>query len=213
MAHGGVLITLEGGEGSGKTTQCALLAEALRRRGRSVAVTREPGGTPAGERLRALLLDPSVEPWEPVAEVLLFAASRAETVAKVIRPALQTGTVVLCDRFADSSLAYQGYGLGVDLGFIRMVNDAVTGGLVPDLTLLLDLPPEEGQARKRGRGAADRIEARGPAYHHAVRSGYLRLAAEEPGRFRVVDAARSVSEVHEEVLAAVEDLLAGRVPS
>ena len=207
---GGVLITLEGGEGSGKSTQCALLQAWLREQGLGVTVAREPGGTPAADRLRAVLLDRLLEPLEPVAEVLLFAASRAQTVAQVIRPALAAGQVVVCDRFVDSSLAYQGFGLGVDPAFILDVNARVTGGVLPALTLLLDLPPEEGRARKGAGGDPDRIESRGIAYHQSVRAGYLALAAADPGRFCVLDAQRHVDAVQEQVRYHVRATLAAR---
>jgi dTMP kinase len=206
----GLLITVEGGEGSGKTTQCALLAEWLQAQGLLVTRTREPGGTPAADRLREILLDPQLERLDGVAEVLLFAASRAQVVEHVIRPALRAGRVVLCDRFVDSSIAYQGYGLGVDLGLIRYINEQVTRGLVPVLTLLLDLPPEEGRARRGGRPKSDRIEARGQAYHETVRAGYLALAAADPERIRVVDARGDVASVRERVLSEVREVLVRR---
>ena len=211
---GGVLITLEGGEGSGKSTQCTLLQAWLREQGLGVTMAREPGGTPAADRLRALLLDRLLEPLEPAAEVLLFAASRAQTVTHVIRPALAAGEVVVCDRFVDSSLAYQGFGLGVDPAFILDVNARVTGGLHPALTLLLDLPPEEGRARKGAGGAPDRIESRGLAYHRSVRAGYLALAAADPQRFCVLDAQPDVDTVQERVRSQVRAALAasGRFP-
>lgn len=195
----GTLLSLEGGEGTGKTTQCALLVAWLNSLGIATASTREPGGTPAAERIRSLLLDPGLEPLEPAAEVLLFAASRAQAVAQIVSPALAAGCVVVCDRFVDSSMAYQGYGLGVSTDFILEVNDRVTGALRPDLTLLFDLPPAAGRARKATTAHGDRIEARADAYHRAVRAGYLALARQEPARFRVVDAAPDVATVQQTV--------------
>ncbi len=204
-----MLITFEGGDGCGKTTQIGLLAASLRERGIPVTVTREPGGTPLGERLRRLLLEPdgAVDPW---AEALLFAASRAQLVAQVIRPALADGQVVLCDRFGDSTLAYQGYGLGLDLDLLRSLNRMAAGGLVPDLTILLDLPPAEAGARRGGGPGGDRIAARDAAFHERVRQGYLDLARAEPERVAVFDARRPVEEVAADVLAAAMALLEAR---
>lgn len=202
----GCLISFEGGEAAGKTTQMGLLASWLRDAGLAVTTLREPGGTPTAERLRAIVLDPALEPLLAETEVLLFAAARGQAVGQAVRPALARGEVVLCDRYLDSSLAYQGYGLGVDLGFIRLVNDRVTGGLCPDLTLLLDVPPEAAQGRRPP--SADRIERRPATFHAAVRRGYLALAAAEPERFRLLDGARATAEVHGDVLAAALTVLA-----
>lgn len=211
-AAAGCLISLEGGEGSGKTTQCRLLLSWLTESGLSVTAVREPGGTPVGERLRALLLDPALPELRPEAEVLLFAAARAQAVAEVIRPALDRGDVVICDRFVDSSLAYQGFGLGVDMEFIRSVNAAISGGLSPRLTVLLDVPVALGVARRAGRGRRDRVERRGAAFHAAVRAGYLRLAAEEPQRFAVVDGTGAIETVHAEVRSCVGRVLRPGTP-
>ena len=218
MGDPGRLIAFEGVEGSGKSTQLELLRAALEsregpgdRRGgppvspsREVVVTREPGGTPAGERIRALLLDPEVElhPW---AEALLFAAARAELVEAVIRPALERGAVVLCDRYLDSSLAYQGGARGLGRGPVEQVNRFATGGLLPDLVVLLDLDPAAGLAR-RARDP-DRIEAQDLAFHRRVRDAFRDLAAAEPKRFAVVDAAAPVAEVADRVRAAVLGVL------
>jgi dTMP kinase len=203
----GCLVTLEGGEGSGKTTQGRLLAEWLRGLGVAVTVTREPGGTEVGERLRALLLDPNLGAVRPEAEMLLFAAARAQAVTEVIAPALARGDVVICDRFVDSSLAYQGYGLGVDLGFIRSVNERIAAGIVPDLTLLFDVPRPVGAARGGPGRQPDRIEQRPETFHEAVRRGYLDLARQEPQRFCVIDAARPPHDVQEDARRAVAALL------
>jgi dTMP kinase len=211
MGDPGRLIAFEGVEGSGKSTQLELLRQALEGRGgppvgrsREVVVTREPGGTPAGERIRAVLLDPEVE-LHPRAEALLFAAARAELVEAVIRPALERGAVVLCDRYLDSSLAYQGGARGLGQGPVTEVNRFATGGLLPDLVVLLDLDPASG-LRRRG-GELDRIEAQDLAFHRRVRQAFCDLAAADPGRFAVIDAAAPVPEVAARVRAAVLPLL------
>jgi dTMP kinase len=218
MGDPGRLIAFEGVEGSGKSTQLELLRQALeglggpgdRRSGlpvgrpREVVVTREPGGTAAGERVRALLLDPEVE-LDPRAEALLFAAARAELVAEVIRPALERGAVVLSDRYLDSSLAYQGGARGLGRGPVEEVNRFATGGLLPDLVVLLDLDPADGLAR-RARDP-DRIEAQDIDFHRRVREAFRDLAAADPGRFAVIDAAAPVPEVATRVQAAVLALL------
>lgn len=204
MGDPGRLIAFEGVEGSGKSTQLELLRRLLEGRGRDVVVTREPGGTPAGERVRALLLDPAVE-LHPRAEALLFAAARAELVEAVIRPALERGAVVLCDRYLDSSLAYQGEARGLGRDPVSQVNRFATGGLLPDLVVLLDLDPAAGLVR-RARDP-DRIEAQDLGFHRRVRDAFRDLAAAEPGRFAVVDAAAPVTEVADRVQAAVFGVL------
>lgn len=203
----GVLITLEGGEGVGKTTQAALLRAWLVSGGVPVTCVREPGGTPIGERLRGMLLDPGLARLEPEAEVLLFAAARAQAVAEVIRPALVSGHVVICDRFVESSLVYQG-ALGVDEGFIRTVNDGVTKGLRPDLTILFDLERAVARARRGpADSACDRVEARAEGYHESVRQRYLGLVASAGGRMVVLRAAGLPEVVHRAVRAAVVPVL------
>lgn len=204
MGDRGRLIAFEGVEGSGKSTQLELLRQALEGRDIEVVVTREPGGTPAGERVRALLLDPGVE-LDARAEALLFAAARAELVAEVIRPALERGAVVLCDRYLDSSLAYQGDARGLGRGPVEEVNRFATGGLLPDLVVLLDLDPADGLGRRAG--ALDRIEAQDLGFHRRVRQAFCDLAAADPGRFAVVDAAAPVGKVADRVQAAVLPLL------
>lgn len=208
-ARRGVLITLEGPDGSGKSTLLPTLAAALRARGFDVVTTREPGSTPLGERIRALLLDP-----EPRidhggrADALLFAASRAQHVDEVIRPALEQGAIVLCDRYADSSLAYQGAGSGVPLDQLREVQRFATGGLVPDLTILLDLPVETGLGRKAG--AETRFEVhQDRAYHERVRAAFLAFAAAEPGRYVVIDASAPAAEVARAALTALGRVVPG----
>ena len=186
--HGlpGWFIAFEGGEGAGKSTQEALLADSLRLVGRSVVRTREPGGTPAGEAIRHVLLSPDFDGLDARAEALLFAAARGEHVAHVVRPALERGDVVICDRYLDSSVAYQGVGRDLGVDRVRDLSLWATGGLLPDLTVLLDVDPIVGLARFAGR---DRLEAESIDYHRAVRQGFLDLAAAEPERYLVVDAA------------------------
>ena len=202
----GVLIAFEGVEGAGKSTQLELLRQALVGRSREVVVTREPGGTPAGERVRALLLDPAPE-LHPRTEALLFAAARAELVERVIRPALERGAVVLCDRYLDSSLAYQGDARGLGRGPVEAVNRFATAGVLPDLVVLLDLDPADGLARRAG--GRDRIEAQDLAFHRRVGQAFRDLAAADPGRFAVVDASAPVEDVATRVQAAVLALLEG----
>jgi dTMP kinase len=206
MGDPGRLIAFEGVEGAGKSTQLELLRRGLEGRGWEVVVTREPGGTPAGERVRAVVLDPGVE-LHPRAEALLFAAARAELVEEVIRPALERGAVVLCDRYLDSSLAYQGGARGLGVGPVTEVNRFATAGVVPDLVVLLDLDPAAGLARRAG--DRDRIEAQELDFHRRVRSAFRDLAAADPARFRVVDASAPVPEVAARVQAAVLSMLEG----
>lgn len=211
----GKFITIEGPEGGGKTTQIQLLADGLRAEGRDVLVTREPGGTPLAERVRALVRDASDDPPVSRSEVLLFLAARAQLVATVIRPALARGTWVLCDRFSDSTLAYQGYGRGLDLATLNVFNAFATEDLVPDLTLLLDVPPEVSRTRLARRQAAtatsaDRIESAGEAFHARLRDGFLALARAEPNRFACIDATQSIADVHAAVVDAVRACSAGQ---
>lgn len=192
-------VTIEGPDGAGKTTQARLLAEALSARGCDVVLTREPGGGGAvAEEVRRLLLHGGA--MAPSTEMLLFFAARAEHVATLIRPALERGQTVICDRYTDSTLAYQGAGLGVDAGDIRALHRFATGGLWPDVTILLDLPPEEGLKRQEN---PNRMENRGLEFARGVRRGFLALAADEPERIRVVNALGSVEEVRVRVLAAL----------
>jgi dTMP kinase len=193
----GRFIALEGGEGCGKSTQAQRLAEHLGAR-----LTREPGGTPAGERLRDIVLDPATGDLDFRAEVLLIAAARADHVAQVIRPALDAGQDVVCDRYIASSLAYQGHGRGLPVAEVALVNDWGTGGLRPDLTVLLDVP--EAVAAERMGTALDRLEAVGDGFHQRVAEGYRTLADQDPDGWVVVDGAGTVDEVFTRVLAAVE---------
>jgi dTMP kinase len=205
----GRFITLEGGEGVGKSTQLKRLAAALRGRGLDVVETREPGGSPGAEAIRALLLEGEEERWTPDAEALLFAAARADHVARTIAPALQAGQWVLCDRFIDSSLAYQGIGAGLGLARIRSLHEAGANGFLPDRTLLLQLPSRTSAARTRARDGmhSDRIGGRGEDYHDRVAAAFAALAEEDPARLRTIDASGSVEEVTARLLAAVDDLL------
>ena len=200
--HGrGWFITFEGVEGAGKTTQLDRLRSELEARGHEVVATREPGGTPVGERIRAILLDPVAAELQPRAEALLFAAARAQLVEQVIRPALDRGAVVLCDRYLDSSLAYQGEGRGLGRDPIEQVNRWATGGLLPHLVVLLDLDPAAGLAR--GGGQHDRIGDQELEFHRAVSRGFRTLATEQPDRYLVVDAAQPADQVAGQVLAGV----------
>jgi dTMP kinase len=189
-------ITFEGVEGSGKSTQLTRLAERLAERGLPVRRTREPGGTALGERLRAILLDPARRDLDPLAEFLLFEADRRQHVRDVIRPALEAGAWVLCDRFSDSTRAYQSGGRGLDAGWIAAVDDRVREGLVPDLTLLFDVGPAVGLARARSRDAREgRFEAEELAFHERVWSAFHAIAQREPSRVAVVDAGDDVASV------------------
>ena len=196
----GRFITFEGGEGCGKSTQIVRLAAALESRGIKVLLTREPGGTRLSELIRTLLKDEAEDPPVDRAELLLFLAARAQLVRNVIAPALEAGTWVISDRFSDSTVAYQGYGRGLPVDFVRQANDFACEGLRPDLTFLLDLDPETAERRMRGREAAtntsaDRIERAGSGFHARLRRGFLELAAADAPRFSVVDASKSPDEV------------------
>ena len=203
----GRFITFEGGEGCGKSTQVELLATALEERGYEVLRVREPGGTAAGERIRGMLLSKESDGLDPMAELMLYEAARAQICAEVIRPALAAGKAVLCDRFCDSTIAYQGCGRGLDVDLIRRLNNAATGGLSPDMTLMLFIDPAEGLRRAKGvtggDGDGDRIEAAGLAFHRRVHDGFARIAMEEPDRVCAIGASGSIAEVHEAVLARV----------
>lgn len=201
-----LLITFEGPEGAGKSTQLARLAARLSGLGVPHLVTREPGGTDLGTRVRAVLLDPELS-IDPLPEFLLYSASRAQLVREVIRPALTRGEVVLCDRYADSSLAYQGAGRGLDGALLETVTQEATGGLRPDLTVLLDLDPAVGLARAAARGQPDRLERADLSFHTRVRAGFLALAVREPGRFLTLDAGRSPDELEAAIWSAVGERL------
>jgi len=201
----GLFITLEGGEGSGKSTVARALAERLRERDHSVCLTREPGGTSRGRMIQAIFEGNEAAPLTPLAELLLFEADRAQHIREVIQPALDAGDIVLCDRFTDSSLAYQGCGRGLEIDFIRLLNDAATGSLKPDITLLLDIPPEAGLARAGAQQDATGRESL--EFHRRVREGFLELAKDEPDRFVVIDATLPPGDVMQAALDAIEPLL------
>jgi dTMP kinase len=207
-----LFISFEGGEGCGKTTQSRLLAQRLKQLAIPCLALREPGGTPLGESIRRWLKDKSGSSISSQAELLLFNASRSQLVSDVILPALRDGSVVVCDRFADSSLAYQGYGRGLDINSVKQINHFATGGLKPDLVFLLDLSPEVGLGRKGGR-EADRFESEELAFHRKVREGFLRLASTEQERWVVIDAAappdRVSNQVWSKVSAALDNLNRG----
>ncbi len=205
-----LFITFEGIEGCGKTTQIRLLAERLRRNGLELLVTREPGGCPIADAIRSILLHPDSRALVPRAELLLYAAARAQHVDEVIRPALARGTLVLCDRFIDATVAYQGGGRGLDPALIASLNTLATDGLLPDLTLLLDMPAEEGLQRARQRNTAtpeeDRFEREELAFHCRVRDEYLQLARQH-SRFMVIDAVGAVEVVAARIATAVDAVL------
>ena len=207
-----LFLTFEGGEGSGKTTQIQLLAQALKARGLVCVTTREPGGTEIGTEIRKILLDGKNHHLDALAELMLYAADRAQHIGETIRPALEAGKIVLCDRFTDATVAYQGFGRELDLKLITELNQLATGGLKPDRTYLLDLPVEAGLARAKARlqrqkSSEGRFEAEALSFHEKVREGYLRLAREETRRIRVVDATLEIDAIHRKILQDLEALL------
>jgi dTMP kinase len=207
-----LFITFEGLDGSGKSTHLRRAAAWLEERGVPHVVTHEPGGTPLGDALRAVFLDPRWGSIDGTVELLLVFASRRQHLTEVIEPALAAGRVVLCDRFTDSTRAYQGYGRGVPLDLIEQVDRLATGGRTPDFTLLFDLPAEDARARgdsptRRGRGTADRLDGENLVFYSRVRQGFLDLVARDPGRFRVVDSSGSPAHTQERVRAVLADLL------
>jgi len=198
--HKGSFITLEGVDGVGKTTQALMLKEYLEERGQEVCHTFEPGGTHLGSQIRSLLLNPEHSELHSMTEILLYAADRAQHVYETIRPNLEAGRTVLCERFVDSSIAYQGYGLGLDIDGIKQVNHWATGGLVPDLTIYFDADPAESLLKTKG----DRIEQRTLEYYARVREGFLTMARNEPQRFKVISAKGTRDEVASRVLEVLE---------
>lgn len=203
-----MFITLEGPEGSGKTSQMPALADYLRKAGYDVLATREPGGTLVGDQIREILMNLKNVSIVPRTEILLFLAARAQHVDELIRPALEAGKIVLCDRFGDSTLAYQGYGHRTDLTILRSLIDFSTGGLKPDLTLLLDISVHDGLRRKRDNGVEwNRLDAYAEAFHKRVRHGYFALADAEPDRWEIIDASQDKDTVQEAMRAAVLDRL------
>lgn len=208
MSHRGVLITFEGGEGAGKSTQIQCLALALEQAGYQVLLTRQPGGTTYGKRIRDLILAPTeTEILSSRAELFLYLADRAHHVESLVRPALAAGQIVICDRYTDSTLAYQGYGRGLDLTQLQLLNAAATDQLIPDLTFLLDLDPHMGRERIAGRGVLDRLESEALSFHEAVREGYKTLASQEPQRWVTVDAQGSVTEIQALILETALNFL------
>ncbi len=202
--HAPRFVSFEGGEGSGKTTQIKRLAGAFEKEGRRVLLTREPGGSPSAESLRRLLVEGAPEAWDAVSETLLFLAARRNHWQTVIAPALKQGMTVLCDRFSDSTLVYQGLAKGLSLEYVQALSRlTLPVRAVPDITLLLDIAPAEGLSRARARmGRETRFEAMDMAFHMRVREGFLRLAGQEPGRIRIIDAAKSIDEVFTAVKAS-----------
>lgn len=210
----GLFITLEGIEGSGKSTQMELLREHLEDEGKDVLTLREPGGVWLAEMIRPVLLNRAEGMnIEPMAELFLYEACRAQLVKQIIRPALSKGRVVVCDRFTDSTLAYQGYGRGLDIGAINGMNALATSGLAPDMTLIIDISPEAGLkrafARMEGRQGAkeDRFENEGLKFHAKVREGYLKIAASDPKRVRVINGEREISSVHKEICDIINEMI------
>ena len=212
MAARARFITFEGGEGAGKTTQIALLAQRLQDAGAEVCVTHEPGGTPEAESIRDLLVQGEAGRWEPLAETLLHLASRRQHLERLIRPALSRGEWVLCDRYMDSTRAYQGAGQGVAPEIIEALAAPVMQGLEPGLTLILDLPPEAGLARASARGKADRYERWPLARHQAIRQAFLNIADAEPARCQVLNAEQSIDALSDSVFQSVQARFAGELP-
>jgi thymidylate kinase (EC 2.7.4.9) len=206
----GLFITFEGGEGCGKSTQARTLYKGLSQLAILTLLTHEPGGTVLGDAIRKWLKRRQENPMSPEVELLLFAASRAQLVSEVIRPALEEGKVVICDRFAHSTLVYQGYGRGLDLPTIEMVNNLATQNLMPDIAILLDISPEQGLARKRT--PKDRFELEDLSFHHRVREGYLKTAASEPKRWLVIDATLPKREIAGIIWQRVSSLLPPPLP-
>jgi dTMP kinase len=203
----GRFISIEGGEGAGKSTQVRWLVAALARAGISVRATREPGGSPGGEAIRSLLLEGEKERWDAISEALLLVAARSDHVTRIITPALAQGVWVVSDRFADSTLAYQGYGRGVSLADLAALHRFALGVFAPDLTVILDLPVDIGLLRAAARSAADRFERLDRGFHDRLRVGYLKIAADNPTRCLLIDASSDPQTVHRAVVAAVEQRL------
>ena len=213
MANG-LFITLEGVEGSGKTSHAAMLAERLRAQGRGVLLTHEPGGTRAGEAIRAIFLDPSIA-LDVASELLLVLADRAQHVREKLKPAIASGEIVISDRYSDSTVAYQGYARGFDLKLLGELNRLATAGVMPDLTIVLDVPVETALARTRKRhqgGAFDRFESETAEFHRRVRAGFQAIAREEPARVIVIDSSRALDAVSADIRRAAEGLISRQCP-
>ncbi len=202
----GLFISFEGADGTGKTTQIERIASWLEKQGYEVVCTREPGGTKAAEKIRALVLDAELAMGHKT-ETLLYLAARADHIKQLIEPALQAGKMVLCDRFSDSTFVYQGRGRGMDLKTLKMLDDFATGNLHPDLTILLDGDPEEMAVRRRDRGISDRFELEGLAFQQKIREAFLELAANEPERIHVINALQPMKAVADEIMDKLQSLL------
>ncbi|AOT70290.1 dTMP kinase [Geosporobacter ferrireducens] len=206
---GGLFITIEGPDGSGKSTQIKKLAEYLEQKGHAVILTREPGGTKISEKIREIILDKENMEMDPVTEALLYAASRAQHVAEVIQPALESGKTVICDRFVDSSIVYQGIGRGLGIEAVENVNRIAVKNILPKITFLFQLCPEIGLERKTEQGEKDRLEQETLDFHQKVFEGYQGLKALYPQRIVVVDASRSIEEIHKDIILAIEKRMKG----
>lgn len=208
----GLFITFEGGEGAGKSTQIKRLAEVLKARGHAIRLTREPGGSPGAEAVRHVLLSGAAEAYGPDTEALLFAAARSDHVEQVIRPAIDQGMIVLCDRFMDSSRVYQGVTGNLDADFMRQLEEVTVNGMIPDLTLILDIDPELGLARAASRrtGPADRYEKEAVNLHQRRRNAFLEIANSEPGRCKIIDASADAEMIAADILRHVNKLIASR---
>lgn len=205
---GGLFITLEGGEGGGKSTQAKMLGEYLTARGREVVLTREPGGAPGAEEIRKLLVEGASNRWDGMTEALLHTAARRDHLVKTVWPAMRAGKTVISDRFFDSTIAYQGYGHGLDVAALRLLQQTACGDFKPDLTLILDLPPRVGLSRAQVRGGSEtRYESMAEAFHKRLREGFLAIAEAEPGRCRVIDANHDIATVHDAIVVAVRTQL------
>ncbi|MBI2092550.1 MAG: dTMP kinase [Deltaproteobacteria bacterium] len=203
----GKFITFEGIEGCGKTTQIKLLDEYLRKKGFETVLSREPGGTKIGDKIRAILLDPEHKEMTPLAELFLYEASRAQHVNELINPAVESGKVILCDRFADSSAAYQSAARLLPKDLVDELNNIAIAGIKPDLTVILDINPEEGLKRAHVRGKPDRFEQEKMDFHERVRNGYLALAKKEPKRFIVINGRKTVEEIHKEIISCISSAI------
>ena len=203
----GFFLTLEGPDGCGKTTQALLLKEAPLKKGFDVVHSREPGGSSFAEELRSIILNPKYK-ISPLVELLLYEASRAQHTEEVIRPALQKGKYIICERYRDATIAYQGYGRGIPLSLIEQLNSIATENLIPDLTIVLDIPPEEGLGRikkMKGKSGGDRLEQESLFFHKRVRKGYFAIAKKNPKRVKILSAKGTIKELHQKILKEIED--------
>ncbi len=200
----GIFITFEGIEGAGKSTQAKLLYDYLKREGKNVILTREPGGTKTGEKIREILLTPTDEVFPPIAEVFLYEADRSFHIHNKIKPSLEKGFVVICDRFVDSTLAYQGYARGLDIGLIKYLNEIATEGVKPDITFLIDIPVEEGLKRIKEKRGLDRIEKESVEFHKKLREGFLKIAEEEKNRIAIINGLKDINEIFNEIVSILK---------